>query len=183
MRWTRSQSSENFPEKGIWRRFVFALPDQDVSIPSMLWNHSGFRKHTYGSVLSNQKGRLKMKMKIVATTIVIGIVATLMGCSQGISIGPGAYGVPAEEEVGQAQGTFSKTVSQMVLNQRETKALFLGKSLDKYFRDNYSIKFAGLPGGAVLSSGTPIKRLRLKTGDHIVPKKNAYSPLGISGWE
>lgn len=162
---------------------MFALPDQDVYIPAMLANHPGCRKHTYRSVLSNQKGRLEMKMKIVAITILIGVVATLTGCSQGISIGPGAYGVPEKDELSRTRDTVSQTMPLKSLNQRKTKALFLGKSWGKYFREKDAVKVVCLPGGEAIDPGSPVTTLRLKVAEYSVPKRNAYSPLGISGWE
>lgn len=122
-------------------------------------------------------------MKLVATTIVIGVVAALTGCSQGISGGPGAYGVPIKEEVEQGQDIFNNAMLLMVPKQRETKALSLGKLWVKYFSEEESIKFAGSPRGATIAPGIPYTRLRLKTADRSVPKRNSLGPLVISGWE
>lgn len=98
-------------------------------------------------------------MKIVLTAILLGVCATLVGCNQGTSGGPGASTPPAKAPmVGQTEDTFSMAVPSTKLNQGETKVIAIGISRGKNFSGDVSLKLGDLPKGVSCDPANPVIR-------------------------
>jgi len=94
--------------------------------------------------------------------VVLGAAATLTGCNQGTSGGPGVAAPPSEKPiVGQTDETFGLDVPLLStnLNQGETATVSIGIKRGTNMDGDVTLMFAGLPEGVTIDPPTPsIKR-------------------------
>lgn len=96
-------------------------------------------------------------MKMLRTAVSIGAIATLIGCNQGTSGGPGATNPPSETSiVGQADDTFSISVPSTDLNQGESKALAVSITRGDDFSEDVSLMLNDLPAGVTVEPARPL---------------------------
>ena len=99
---------------------------------------------------------------VFSAAIWLGAAATLNGCNQESSGGPGAARTPSQKAiVGQADETFSLDVPMLStnLNQGETATVSIGIKRGTNMDGDVALMFAGLPEGVTIEPATPsIKR-------------------------
>ena len=101
-------------------------------------------------------------MKRIVTILAVGALAIPMGCNRGTSGGPGATDPATSPSItGQAEDTFSLSVSSTSLNQGDTKNVTIDISRGRNFGQDVSVEVGTLPNGITLSPSSPI----IKQGD------------------
>jgi len=101
-------------------------------------------------------------MKLVLTAVAIGVMLLPLGCNRGTSGGPGATDPPSTPSVtGQAEDTFSLSVSNTKLNQGDTKNVTIDINRGRNFGQDVAVKIGNLPQGISLVPTSP----QIKHGD------------------
>jgi len=94
-------------------------------------------------------------MKTLITAVSLGLAATLAGCSQGTSGGPGATVPPSTTSVvGQAEDTFSLEMGTTSLRQGETQLVPVNIKRGRNFSEDVLLKMNNLPKGVTVGPGS-----------------------------
>jgi Skp family chaperone for outer membrane proteins len=95
-------------------------------------------------------------MRLILTAIAIGVIALPLGCGRGTSGGPGATDPPTTPSVtGQAEDTFSLSVSNTKINQGDTKNVTININRGRNFGQDVAVKVGNLPSGITLVPASP----------------------------